>query len=233
MKRYRIFAVLHTDISEGFVWLKDPTLRARSIVKISNKAKGKSVRCEALQLEPNFLRVYNEKPRISITDQDSALVINAWYRAKLGGLSTRAEFDLEVMPSNSPWGKLRAAMQHPQGALRVAACLGLLSVGLGLLGVVIGAVSLKPLTGFRSTEPPAVVSEWRGFLYADMASITGVRIDANRLESAPIFRSLQDCVAWGRSIVAGSNAGFECALGCALNQSVGEVVCRDSSRIIR
>ena len=69
---------LHDDINEGFVWLKDDTLPPRSIVKLTNPVTGDSVRCEALQIEPNFIRLYNHKPRISITDPSAALVISSF-----------------------------------------------------------------------------------------------------------------------------------------------------------
>jgi hypothetical protein len=55
-KSYKLYAALHEDIAEGFVWLKYESLPARSIVKIaySNNGRRRSVFCEALQFEKNF-----------------------------------------------------------------------------------------------------------------------------------------------------------------------------------
>jgi hypothetical protein len=60
----KIYACLDDDISEGFVWLKRSGLAPRSVVKITNPEGGRSVFCEALQLEDNFLREYNKAPRL-------------------------------------------------------------------------------------------------------------------------------------------------------------------------
>jgi hypothetical protein len=90
-KRYKLFAALKEDIAEGFVWFKHDGPRARCVVKITytNNGRRRAVFCEALQLEKNFLRHYNQEHRIEITEGDdesnaSPMVINHWYRAHLG-----------------------------------------------------------------------------------------------------------------------------------------------------
>lgn len=139
----RIFAALREDIQQGWVWLQIPNLPSRSIVKITNPNNGKSIYCEALQIDQNFLDFYNQPNRIAISDPQNALVISGWYRAGLGDLSTKSDVHLCVNPCNSSWGKLRACLHHPQIIVRVAAWLGLISVALGLVGVALGAMSLK------------------------------------------------------------------------------------------
>ena len=57
----KIFAALRDHINEGSVWLQITALPARSIVKITNIESGKSIYCEALQIDPNFLAEYNKK----------------------------------------------------------------------------------------------------------------------------------------------------------------------------
>jgi hypothetical protein len=138
----RIFAALREDIQQGWVWLQSPTLPARSIVKITNPSNGKSIYCEALQIDKNFLDFYNQPKRITISDPQNTLVISGWYRAALGDLFTKSDVHLCVKPSNSLWGKFKACIHHPQIIVRVAAWLGLVSVLLGLLGAVLGAMSL-------------------------------------------------------------------------------------------
>ena len=139
----RIFAALREDIQQGWVWLQIPNLPSRSIVKITNPNNGKSIYCEALQIDQNFLDFYNQPNRIAISDPQNALVISGWYRAGLGDLSTKSDVHLCVNPCNLSWGKLRACLHHPQIIVRVAAWLGLISVALGLVGVALGAMSLK------------------------------------------------------------------------------------------
>lgn len=138
----KLFAALREDTQQGWVWLQHPRFSARSIVKITNLENGKSIYCEALQIDQNFLSAYNQSPRISISNPQGALVINDWYRAALGGLSTQADVPLTVKSCNSWLGHFKACTHHPQTVVRVAAWLGLISVVLGLLGAVLGAASL-------------------------------------------------------------------------------------------
>lgn len=145
----KLFAALREDTHQGWVWLMDSSLPPRSIIKITNPDNGKTAYCEAVQIDKNFLAIYNELPRIKITDQQSALVIGNWYRATLGGLSTQEDVPLVVTPSNNCWGHFMACIHHPQTVVRVAAWLGLISVVLGLLGVFLGGVSLVGAANIR------------------------------------------------------------------------------------
>lgn len=138
----KIFAALGDDIGQGVVWLKKTGLPQRCVVKITNPTKKCIVFCEALQFETNFLKNYNQIPRLNITSPESSIVMSAWYRARLGGLETQADYPLEVTGADTYWGKLRACLAHPQIVVRVAAWLGLLSVALGGVGVVLGVISI-------------------------------------------------------------------------------------------
>lgn len=138
----RLFAALREDIQQGWVWLKNSNLPARSIIKITNPNNGKHIYCEALQIDKNFLDFYNQPKRITIDEPQNALVIGGWYRAALGDLSTKSDVNLCIRPCNSLWGRFNACVHHPQIIVRVAAWLGLISVALGLLGVVLGVMSL-------------------------------------------------------------------------------------------
>ena len=105
---YKIFASLMSDVNEGWVWLKSPDLPSRCIVRIRRSDTKRSIYCEALQFDDNFLRVYNVKPRFTITDQNSSLVVSSWYRARLGDLRTQQECELEVVAMNSCLGLIRS-----------------------------------------------------------------------------------------------------------------------------
>ena len=140
----KLFASLREDSHQGWVWLQDPSLPARSVIKIENPGNGKVVYCEALQIDKNFLDAYNQPPRFRINDPQEALVISGWYRAVLGGAPTQSEIQLSIKACNSWWGKFRACTQHPQTVVRVAAWLGAIGLFLGIVGLVLGVVSLCP-----------------------------------------------------------------------------------------
>jgi hypothetical protein len=144
----KVYAALKDDVGEGHVWLEWPGFPARCVVRITNGQKGPRVYCEALQFEKNFLAEYNQPPRFRIDTPASSIVMSYWYRARLGGLETQQEYPLDVKKTIPIWGSLRACMQHPEVVVRVAAWLGLLSVALGLLGVILA------VCGWGATRGP-------------------------------------------------------------------------------
>jgi hypothetical protein len=140
----KIFASQLEDAHQGWVWIQDSTLPPRSVIRIQNKINNKVVYCEALQIDKNFLDQYNAAPRISICNPQGAIVLNAWYRAKLGGLQTQEEASIEVHRCNSFWGKFKACTDHPQTVVRVATWLGGIGLFLGVVGLLLGIISIWP-----------------------------------------------------------------------------------------
>lgn len=138
---YRIFASLQQEIDSGWVWLLAKEFPSRCIVNIRSKRTRKQIFCEALQIDDNFLNIYNTSTaRHKIEDPETALVINAWYRKNLGDITTQSHEDLHIIVSNGFFSKLRASLGHPQIAIRVGTWLGIISVGLGAMGFIMGAV---------------------------------------------------------------------------------------------
>jgi hypothetical protein len=107
------YGSLDDHCAEGFVWLQRPGLPGRCVVRITNVETKRAVFCEALQLEENFLKRYNQPPRYTIRDPGSAIVMSAWCRVRLGGLATQHECELDVVAADSWCGKIRACMHHP------------------------------------------------------------------------------------------------------------------------
>jgi hypothetical protein len=138
----KLFAVQRDDVHQGWVWLQDATLPARSIVKITNPANGKSVYCEALQIDDNFLAKYNQPPRCFITEPKSALVMAEWFRARLGGIATQADVPLCIKAANNIWDHFRFCTGHPQVVVRLATWLGGIGLLLGVIGLLLGVVSV-------------------------------------------------------------------------------------------
>jgi hypothetical protein len=139
----KIYAARDEDIHEGWVWIQDPTLPPRVVVRILNPANRMAVYCEAMQIDQNFLRLYNQPSRLPINQAQGALVIGAWYRAKLGGFSPQSEVPLEIERFDSWIGHFHACIDHPQVVVRQGAWLGGLGLVLGLLGLALGILSLR------------------------------------------------------------------------------------------
>ena len=137
-----IFRARDEDAHQGWVWLQDASLPPRGIIKITNQNTRKSVYCEALQIDSNFLKAYNQSPRRTITKPKETLVIGAWYRAGLGGISPQVEAPLTVSACNSWFGQFLACVGHPQVVVRLAAWLGGSGLILGVIGLVLGVASL-------------------------------------------------------------------------------------------
>ena len=140
----KVVAALTEDVHQGWVWLQDASLPARSVDKITNQESGDSVYCEALQIDKNFLAQYNKSARFTITDPASTLVIGEWFRACLGGLATQSEVDLRTRAANVWWGRFMACTGHPQIVVRLAAWLGGIGLVLGIMGLVLGVASFWP-----------------------------------------------------------------------------------------
>ncbi len=141
MARLKIYAAETADVNQGWVWLGGSDLPNRSIVRLSAGDTRKSVYCEVLSIDDNFLRAYNQPPRNQITEQRSALVAAQWYRERLG-VEPGTEAEIEVRPANCICGKIRACLDHPQVVVRLAVILALYSVALGLIGLVLGVIAL-------------------------------------------------------------------------------------------
>lgn len=159
MTDYIIRASLHEEANAGWIWVKG--FPSRSLVKISNIKKRRTVICQARELDQNFLNIYNPskssddppvegRRRFPIDFEQDTIVMSEWYRDALGGFDTtkddnangKVALDIQRYRGCQSWGQLRAALQHPDIVVRLGARLGALGVGLGLLGSFLGFLSL-------------------------------------------------------------------------------------------
>jgi len=138
----RVFAALRDELGEEHVWLERPGWPARCVVVIKNPSNRTKVYCEAFQFDDNFIRSYNQAPRVNIDDRQSSIVMSYWYRAHLGDLETQKDYTLEVIKAMPVWGPLMACMGHPQAIVRVALRLAVWSVFLGIIGIVLGIIGI-------------------------------------------------------------------------------------------
>ena len=139
-----IYAALNEDVHQGWMWLQHASLPLRAIVKVTAIDTGRSVHCECLQIDENFLKRYNQEPRIPIHSPSDALVVGEWYRAALGIVGTRSSAEISLRVCKTPLGQIVACIQHPQVVVRVAAWLGAIGLLLGLAGLGLGILSLLP-----------------------------------------------------------------------------------------
>ena len=154
-KQYQIFAALHEEANLPWVWLSSDCIESRAIVRIKRTNPNKSVSCQARIIDENFKTYYNRETRNHINDTD-ALVISDWYRGKLGGIKTGNKCSLGVQVDNWALGWFRLYRHHPDKVVRIAFCLGVVSVVLGILSLL---VTLHPWRWFggalRSGTPKA------------------------------------------------------------------------------
>ena len=141
--RYEVFASLHEEIESGYVWIVSTNLPPRTVIHITNTDTNKSVWCTALTIDENFLSIYNKSPRITIDNTKSTLVMNNWYRSRLGvDLDSKREYFMRIKPENNLWGQLRASFVHPSNIIRIATWMAIISLILGVIGLILGLISL-------------------------------------------------------------------------------------------
>jgi len=122
-------------MNEGWVWLSEHDFVPRSIVRIKNRSNRAVVYCEALEIDDNFIEEYNQPPRVGISRDEKTIIMNGWYRNRLGGIETKNNYALEISAANGWWGKFRASTGHPQVVVRLATWLGVISVALGIVSI--------------------------------------------------------------------------------------------------
>ncbi len=143
--KYKVFVALSEDINSGWVWIGNPPFEQRSIVKVRNLTLDKTIYTEVLHIDPNFVKRYNKQVEtLKIHDPSTAIVVNEWYRWKLGNIKSQEEVELEVISSNNIWGRLCANLcYHPQVVVRLGSSLGLVSVLLGIISIILTLILPK------------------------------------------------------------------------------------------
>jgi len=146
MKKYSIYAALREDINSGWVWGNDSRFKKRVIVCLSNPKARKKIYCEGLGIDKNFLKNYDEigGGRKLIQFDKDVLVVNEWYRKllSLDDWSNQSEYELDITIVDNWIGKLWSCFHHPQIIVRIASRLAVISVIEGIIGIVLGAISI-------------------------------------------------------------------------------------------
>lgn len=144
-RKFKIYAALHEESKEGWVWIGLKDIKS-DFIKITNLEKGKSVICERRDIDDNFIKLYNKRETtedIEEEEKENIIVINAYYRGKLGGLETQDEVLLEITETDSIIDKyIKAPSDHPNLFVRASMILGSISIILGFLSFGLGLLSI-------------------------------------------------------------------------------------------
>lgn len=136
--RYKVLAALKEDMNQGWVWISYPEVSSRSVVEIKNKTNGRSIFCEALQIDENYKYAYKNGWTNDLPENEAVITVNSWYRNKLKLGQTNQDYELGIYTANHLYGKIMTNFQHPQIIVRAAMWLGFISVALGTSGLCIG-----------------------------------------------------------------------------------------------
>ena len=89
---YTIYAARTEDVNEGWIWIREPELPTRTLVKVYHPQSRRAVICQARRIDENFLKDreenYPRAPAITKDDWATAMLISEWYRDALGGFRT-------------------------------------------------------------------------------------------------------------------------------------------------
>jgi hypothetical protein len=141
MDNFLILAALASEVKEGWVWLPLSASWSTDLVRITYH--NRSVITERRVVDANFRRFYEGETGAPLPTAENFLVMNAWYRQRLGINDTQIRLSLEVKEANSFWaGHVSVFWQHPQAVVRTNILVALVSIGLGILGLFLGLVSL-------------------------------------------------------------------------------------------
>ena len=135
--KYKVLASLREDMNEGWVWIANSKFEPRSVVKIKNHTNGKYIYCECLEIDSNYISIYNNPKRLRINEKENIITINSWYRIKLGSIKTKNIYDIEIKSANNFYGKFMSCMHHPQIVVRMATILAGLSIIMGIVSLLI------------------------------------------------------------------------------------------------
>ena len=138
-KKYKIFAALHEEANEGWVWIPKGIVPSGSTwICLKNTQNERKVYCSCRIIDKNFQEYYNDENRrtYKINKNDNHIVISCYYRNKLG-LESNYEYELDITHTRNPINWIRALVHHPNNAIQVATCLAIFSIIIGFISIVL------------------------------------------------------------------------------------------------
>ncbi len=140
---FLILAASLDSIEAGHVWVQsDRTLPQRAVCKIINLQNNKSVHCEVLKIDKNYIRSRRGRKASLVPNGKSVIAMNQWYRSKLEIDAANVNCKLSIQEQDNCIAKLSACFLHPQLVVRLATSLACISLFLGVAGVAISVVGM-------------------------------------------------------------------------------------------
>ena len=145
-EKFKVYAALHEESKEGWVWIsplngiENKKWRVIKIIRPDNKKK---IVVERRIIDKNFVKIYNDrehtKSGLDKEKDTKNIVMNYNYRSLLG-VSTEEKVNLKIKKPNM-WDRLWvASSQHPNIFVKYSVRLGLISVGLGIISILISFI---------------------------------------------------------------------------------------------
>lgn len=143
-RKYEVFAALYEDSNEGWIWMPgEKDFDSRDHITVKSIATGKKVTCVCRIIDDNYIIQYNQPPRRIIANPKEAIVLSTYYRDKLADrakskeikTSNIYEFEIKKVWRFNYFRKILALVQHPDNAIKIATWLAIISIIIGLLGL--------------------------------------------------------------------------------------------------
>ena len=142
-RKFIIYAALYEESKEGWVWIPPTNEINSEFIRIINPKTEKYIVCERRTLDDNYVKYYNNRHgarKINKEDIERCIVINEYYRNKLGNISTKEEVELEIVETNKIRGYLQGALHHPNQYLRYGIMSNILALIFGMLSLILGVL---------------------------------------------------------------------------------------------
>lgn len=147
-KTYLVYASLLNDIDKNYVWVgQQSNVSIRTFVCITNLENSKRIYVDALSLDNGYVNEYQSNPkRVQSLEmhKNDAIVLNQWHRNQLGieSTQTNAKLSIDEISRYTLWLRMaQSGLKHPDTLVRQNTQLALLSLALGLIGILPNQVS--------------------------------------------------------------------------------------------
>lgn len=135
-KNIKILASIKTDAMEGWVWICPTLISENGFYKIENLDTNKKVFCYLRIVDENFVSQYNSSQRtFKLNKEDNSVVINEFYRKKLGIAKANMDYNLEITEAGWYSKYLSFEFSHPNPYVRQSSRLTLISFFIGIIAL--------------------------------------------------------------------------------------------------
>jgi hypothetical protein len=147
MKHYRVHAADRDNFNEGWIFIRDKSLREfRGSRRVAKVVYGdKYTYCGVRYADPIDIAAFDEASKNTYKlreSPDDLLFINTWYWRLLGMPDLPNHLQVEITLSRSLYGYCVACFDHPQVIVLLGMVLGFIGTGLGVVGAGLGFIGI-------------------------------------------------------------------------------------------